>query len=143
MSMDESCYSELTLAGAMEKCTSINDMVMINGNQLSQLMVACYLGNPDYVQDLLEVPGIEIDLQNDEGHHALACACAHGHTEVAHLIITACSNSLDLQCMQGMTPLMYARQNGHKETVLLMLLNGASVNKKRKDGLSSLMLYSK
>ena len=75
--------SELVLAEVVEKSSSINDVVMINGRQLSQLMVACFYGNPDYVQDLLAVPGIKVDLQNEEGLHALMCACAYGHTQAA------------------------------------------------------------
>ncbi len=57
---------ELVLAEAVEKCNGTNDMAMINRMQLSQLMVACYHGNPDYVQAPLEVPGTKIDLQNDK-----------------------------------------------------------------------------
>jgi len=115
----------------MEKCNGINDMAMINGRQLSKLMAACYHGNPHYVQDILGVPGIKIDLQSDKGRHALTCACALGHTEVAQLILNAYPNPQHLVNMQindGTTALMLASINGHAETALLLLLYEADVN---------------
>lgn len=57
--------------------------------ELSELMVACIQGNLDYVKDLLEVPGIQIELQNKEGWHALMYTCAHGNVQVAQLILNA------------------------------------------------------
>ena len=136
---------ELLLAEAVEKCSGINDMAVINGRQLSQLMVACYHGNPDYVQDLLEVPEIKVDLQNDEGCHALICACAYGHTQVIQLILNACPNLqqlINLARTDGMTSLMLASNNGHTETVILLLQSGARVNLQENNGWSSLMLAS-
>ena len=110
--------NELVLAEAVEKCTGINDIAVINGQQLSKLMVACYHGNPDYVQDLLEVPGIKVDLQNSEGLHALMCACECGHTRVAQLILDAYPNLqqvINLASTDGMTSLMLASYNGHQK----------------------------
>ena len=75
---------EVALAAAKEKCNGINDMTETKEAQLSQLMVACLHGNPDDVlQALLEIPGIQVDLQNDEGWHAFMYACALGHIQVA------------------------------------------------------------
>lgn len=87
---------EKWLAEAVEKCSGINDLATINGMQLSHLMVACLNGNPCYVQDLLEAPGIMIGLQSNEGRHALLCASALGHSIVVQLILVACTNPQQL-----------------------------------------------
>ena len=86
--------SDLVFAEVVAKCATINSMALVNGMQQSQLMAACLHGNPDYVQDLLEVPGIKIDLQNDEGWHALTCACRADHVEVVRLILDTCPDPL-------------------------------------------------
>ena len=117
----------------MEQLTDINDMAVINGRQLSQLMVACYHGNPDYVQALLKTPGIKIDLQNDGGHHALMYACAYGRAEVAQLILNAYPNPrqlVNLPETSGVTSLILASLNNKIETVSLLLQYGASINMK-------------
>ena len=133
MSSADYLSSELALAEAVEKCSDINDMVVICGKQLSQLMVACYHGSPDCVQALLEVPGIKIELQNDKGRHALACACMKGHTKVIQLLLNAYPNPqqlVNLTCpgLQGVSCLILASQSGHTESVSLLIQNGALVN---------------
>ena len=79
--MSSEWSSEIWLAEAVANSVHINSLVLVNGIQLSQLMVACLHGNIDYVEALLEVPGVKVDLQNDEGWHAfqLACICGHMH----------------------------------------------------------------
>ena len=130
---------ETVLALAVEKSSDINSLVEINGVQVSQLMVACFHGNSDYVKDLLEVPGIKTDLQNDEGIHALMCACLLGHTEIAQQIV---NTSQSLPTNDGMTSLLIASQNGHSETVSMLLQHGAHINMQNHNGFSSLMLAS-
>ena len=125
--MDSDPWSdELVLAEAVEKCADINSLVMIKGRQLSQLMVACYYGNMDY---LLKDPGVTVDLQNNaEGQHALLCACEQGHTEIAQLILNTCQHPKDvvnLQDKKGRTPpaiLGTGIQSHYCWKVLLMLM---------------------
>ncbi len=108
-------------------------------------MVACLYGNPDHVQDLLEVPGIKIDLQNDEGHHALMCACEQGHIQVAELVIRAHPSPqelVNLSRKDGVTCLMLASQGNYETMVSLLLKNRANINMQDNDGKSSLMLAS-
>ena len=134
---------ELLLAEAVEKCADINSLVMIKGRQLSQLMVASYHGNIDYVEDLLNVPGVTVDLQNNEGKHALLCACEQGHTEIAQLILNTCQHPKDvvnLPDKMGGTPLMAASYFGHRDTVSVLLESAAQVNVQNSKGWSSLML---
>jgi ankyrin repeat protein len=155
---------ELQLAEAVEKSADINSLVMIQGRELSQLMVACYLGNIDYVEDLLKVPGVRVNLQNSEGQHALLCACEQGHTDIAQLILNTCQNPKDvvnLPDKRGRTPLLIASYLGHKtmlEVILkhkngkfsqrqtgiipLLVLNGAHVNMQDNDRWSLLMIAS-
>lgn len=144
-SMSSDWSNELVLVEAMGKCNSINDMAVINGRQLSQLMAACYHGNPEYVQELLAVPGVKVDLQSEEGRHALTCACGNGHTDVACLLLKACPNPqevVSLPMANGWTSLMLASQHPYTETVLLLLQNGAHVNLQENGGQSSLMIAS-
>ena len=142
--MDSDPWSdELLLAEAVEKCADINSLVMIKGRQLSQLMVACYHGNIDYVEDLLKASGVTVDLQNNEGQHALLCACEQGHTEIAQLILNTCQHPKDvvnLPDKMGRTPLMAATYHGHRDTVSLLLESAAQINVQDVKGWSSLML---
>ncbi len=141
-----SWLSEVVLAEAVVNCSDINSFAEINGERLSQFMVACYHGNPDYVQDMLEAPGIKIDLQNSEGRHALMCASELGHTQVVQLILNACQfqhNVVNLQDENGMTALMVASKDNYAETALLLLQNGAVVNMQDSKGWSALMIASK
>ena len=141
--MDSKPWSdELLLAEAVEKCADINSLVMIKGRQLSQLMVACYHGNIDYVEDLLKVPGVTVDLQNNEGQHALRCACEQGHAEIAQLILNTCQhpNVVNLPDKMGRTPLMAASSFGNSDSVSVLLESAAQVNVQDSKGWSSLML---
>ena len=103
---------EKVLVEAKEKCHGINDMAemsAIQGFRFSQLMVACLHGNPEHVKEL-KVPGIKIDLQNDEGMHALMCACCAAHTNVAEVLLGAVPEPkklVNLPKADGRTTLMF------------------------------------
>ena len=133
--------SEIWLAEAVANSVHINSLVLVNGIQLSQLMVACLHGNIDYVEALLEVPEVRVDLQNDEGWHALHYACLQGHTEIAQLILNTqqCLDMVNLPTKRGRSCLMIASQNGHTGTVLLLLQNGAHANMQDNNRWSPLM----
>ena len=104
-SMSSEWSSEIWLAEAVANSVHINSLVPVNGKQLSQLMVACLHGNIDYFEALLKVPGVKVDLQNDEGRHALYYACKQGHTEIAQLILNTC------QCPKDLVNLPDKREN--------------------------------
>ena len=137
---------EICLAETVANSVHINSLVPVNGRQLSQLMAACIHGNIDYVEALLEVPGVKVDLQNNDGWHALQLSCLQGHTEIAQLILNAhqCpKNLVDLMNKWKDTSLMLASLFGHTKTVLLLLQNGAHVNMQNNNGWPSLMFASK
>ena len=142
--MSSEWSSEICLAEAVANSVHINSLVLVNGIQLSQLMVACLHGNIDYVEALLEVPGVKVDLQNDEGFHALQCACLQGHTEIAQLILNTqqCQDLVNLPNKWGNTCLTYASRNGHTETIFLLLQNSAHINMQNNEGSSSLIVAS-
>ena len=143
-SMSSEWSSEIWLAEAVANSVHINSLVLVNGRQLSQMMVACLHGNIDYVEALLEVPGVKVDLQNDDGWHSLQFTCMYGHTAIAQLILNTCQclDLVNLPNKMGMTCLIIACQNGYTETVLLLLQNGAHVNMQDNDGWPSLMFAS-
>lgn len=147
MSCIEPFLAETT---AFERWNGINEFSVIKGKDFSQLMLACYQGNTDSVERLLKkVPGIKIDLQNDEGWHSLMCACACGNTKVAELILKACHNNpqltqhlINLPNKNLFTSLMVASGNGHTDRASLLIKKGASTDLQTISGLSSLMLAS-
>ncbi len=138
--------SELLLAESIEKSADINSLVSLNGKQLSQLMVACLHGNVDYVQALLEVPGIKVDLQSQDGNHALHCVCQAGHTRIASLLLNSSQDPqhiVNLTNKKGVSPLIVASSRGDTELVSLLLQSGADVNVQDAKGRSALMSASK
>ena len=143
---------EKVLVEAKEKCPGINDMAEmtgcpIPGFKLSQLMVACVHGNPEHVKELLKVPGIKIDLQNDEGMHALMCTCSSAQTVVVEMLLRADPDPkrlVNLPKADGRTPLMFASTNATQYHTKTVLKNGANVDMQEKiDGKTALMLASK
>ena len=140
-----SSWSEVVLAEAVEKCSDINSLVVVNGELLSQLMVASYHGNPEYVQDLLKVQGIKIDLQNSDGRHALMCASQLGHRHIVQSILNACQfpqTLVNLPDKNGTTTLMIASMGDYTEIVLVLLQNGALIDALDSNGWSALMIAS-
>ena len=110
--------------------------------QVSQLMSACVSENIDHLKTLLKTPGIRLDQQDDEGYHALLLASARGNIQAVQLILNAChqpKSLIKLPALNGLTPLMAASQNGHTETVSLLLQHGTNVNMQENNGLSSLI----
>ena len=89
--MEDLSLSEALLA-ELVATTEINDLTTVRGQEVSQLIMVCVTGNVDYVEALLEAPGIRVDLQNHVGTHALMFACAGGHTEIAQLLLNSCQN---------------------------------------------------
>ena len=139
--------SEIWLAEAVANSVHINSLVLVdsNGIQLSQLMAACLHGNIDYVEALLEVPGVKVDLQNDTGRHALQLACMRGYIEIARLILSTsqCTKYLvNIADKWGSTSLITASQYGQTETVSLLIQNGAHVNMQNNNGSCSLIVAS-
>ena len=144
--MSSDWSSKILLEEVVANSSHINSLVPVQlGMQLSQLMVACYLGDVNYVEAFLKISGIKLDIQNDEGWHALMCACEKGHTEIAQLLLNTdkCRNNLvNLPNKDEITSLMLAGQNGYTGTVLLLLQNGAHVNMTNKNRSSSLIMAS-
>ena len=86
-----------------------------------------------------------VDLQDDEGWHALMFACACGHYQVAQMIVKACPNPqqvINLPKSDGVTSMMIALHSANTEVIPLLLQSGAYVNLKDMHGWSSLMLAS-
>lgn len=138
-------WDEVALAEAVEKCCDVNDLAIINGKSLSQLMVASYHGNPQFVLDLLEVQEVNVDLQNDDGRHALMCASELGHHEIVQSILKHSQHSqklVNLPDRDGITALMLASKGNYTKTALILLQNGALVDAQDNKGWSALMIAS-
>lgn len=146
MSIQSVIDSDLLLAEAVERCwPDINSVAVVGGKHLSQLMAACYGGNPDRVCEILQVPGVKIELQNKDGWHALMWASRQGHTEIVRLVLLACNRPQEVvnqSSYDGVTSLMLASGSGHMETALVLLENGANVNAQNHIGAHSLLIAS-
>ena len=64
--MSSDWSSKILLEEVVANSSHINSLVPVQlGMQLSQLMVACYLGDVNYVEAFLKISGIKLDIQND------------------------------------------------------------------------------
>ena len=135
----------------------------------SALMMASEKGNTEIVSLLLQ-NGTKIDQEDNDGWFPLMIASREGNTDTVSLLLQYGANVNMLRMMQeppasmaasysehpgtisfilqknnnmhGWSSLMIACLNGHTETALLLIQNGADVDKQDKDGMSSLMLAS-
>ena len=55
-------------------------------NQWTALMVACNAGNPAIVSRLVQVPGLDINYQDESGGTAALWACINGRTECVRIL---------------------------------------------------------
>ena len=100
------------------------------------LMMAAHLGHLEMVEILLRHPGINVDLQDDNGMTALYLAARENHHKIAKLLLDA-EASIDVVDYQvGRSPLRCAAERDHKETVglLLRLEYGADPALKDREG---------
>ena len=56
------------------------------GGQCTALMIACHMGNSAIVSRLVQVPGLDINYQDETNRTALNLACRGGHTEIVSIL---------------------------------------------------------
>ena len=87
----------------------INEWGEFSDESLTCLMVAARNGRERMVKFLLEQPGIQINVVNDDGRTALHQASRQGEAEVTRMLLAALGQeSLHVKDKEGMTPLMAA-----------------------------------
>ncbi|MCJ1394865.1 hypothetical protein MMC18_007745 [Xylographa bjoerkii] len=90
------------------------------------------------VKRLLNAPGIEVDLPNDNGATPLIVAAEHGHTEIVAELL---GRHADPEYMQfdGTTAILHAINNGYHLTVEVILEHGINIH--TKDGSGRTLLH--
>ncbi len=94
-----------------------------SSNNLTALHFAARMGSPQIVSSLLQMSGMEVNVQDDRSFTPLDLAIEKGHVEVVELLLEHTSTS-DLQRKHdcsGNTPLHIATKNGHVELTNLLL----------------------
>jgi ankyrin repeat protein len=108
-----------------------------SSNNLTALHFAARMGSAQIVSSLLQMPGMEVNVQDDRSFIPLDLAIEKGHVEVVELLLEYTSTS-DLERKHnctGNTPLHIATKNGHLEITNLLLehANKLHFNKENAD----------
>lgn len=86
--------------------------------QWTGLMVACKHGNPAIVSRLVQVPGLDINYQDEyQGDTAAYLASSKGHTECVRILTETDRVDWNKADNWGCTPLYEALKNGHSDIV--------------------------
>lgn len=121
---------------------NINSRITQDNN--TALGFASAKGKTTIVSFLLEQPGIDINLENNDGHSPLMLALMKGHQDVAEQLleqdnIEVCQH----QRLRGRTALHIAAAKGYLHVVKLLLNKGAPINQIDRAGFSALSLATK
>ena len=88
------------------------------GSQLTGLMVSCHRGHSAIVSRLVQVPGLDINYQEDEdGQTAALLASENGHTECVRILAETDRVDWNKADKKGETPLYFALYSGHSDIV--------------------------
>ena len=100
--------------------------------RIEDLTRAARKGNIQMVRRLLEIPGIDVNAENTQGHIALVNASYKGHTEIVWRLLDAGAN-VDAHDYRGWTALLAASAYNHLTTVKVLIERGANVNTPKSD----------
>lgn len=100
------------------------DTNVIVKDDRTALMDACYSGDLNIVNILLEFGNDGIDYQDHFGWTALLYACSKGHGEVVQKLVE-CHADVNKKSFLGFSPWMAAHNNNHQEIVKFLSDNGA------------------
>lgn len=107
------------------------------------LYKAVHFGHHDLVETLI-AEGADIAIRNSLGRTALHEAAATGQDAIARLLVEYGANvntRVNSQALDsGMTPLLFAADQGHVDTVGLLIDLGALINWKDSDGWTALKM---
>jgi len=95
----------------------------------SPLYFAICNGQTNIIERLLSHEKIDLEIQNVSGTTPLIIAAKFGYYVIAEFLINLGAN-VDAEEFTGHTALMYASQNGHLETVNLLLTHKADAHRK-------------
>ena len=85
------------------------------------LLSAARHGRVECLQALLNIPGVEVNVQNESGYTALHLAAEYGQLSCVLVLLQADSIDLNGRTLKGMTPLNTAVAYGHLDIVRTLL----------------------
>lgn len=92
------------------------------------LTSAALKAEPEYLDLLLAIPGIKVDVRNAEGRTPLMSAVVNGNKQSIAALLAA-KASPDAEASDGETPLAYATASGSQEVVDMLVAAGAALDK--------------
>ena len=81
------------------------------------LMVACKNGFSTIVSRLIEVPGLDLNYETEDGYTAAHLASGNGHTECVKILAQTGKVDWNKRDSEGKTPLFWALEDVHWDTV--------------------------
>ena len=126
---DDGCCSGLTIA-AKKNYPELLEILLshpqikinnttrdVDNHQWTALMFACDAGNSAIVSRLVQVPGLDINHQDEDGDTAARWASDSGHTECVSILAETDRVDWNKRNKGGRTPLYLALEQGHSDIV--------------------------
>jgi len=102
---------------------------------LTPLLNAAMYGHADCLQALLNAPGIDVNVTNDEDFTPLHLAVVRGYVQCVRVLLQAGGVAVNRKTVAGVTPLQDAVRDGHTEIVqALLAMPGIDVSASKNDG---------
>jgi len=104
------------------------------------LLKAAMYGHADCLQELLNVPGADVNVTNDAGHTPLHLAVLGGHVQCVRVLLHTSDVAVNKKTAEGMTPLNSAVLAGHLDIVRMLLAHtNTEVNESCHNGVAPLL----
>jgi hypothetical protein len=110
--------------------TKSNNINKQNDVGWTLLMLASFMGKSEYIKELLEIPSIDCNLKNNNGHTALMIACMYSdkysNNDTVELLLSSPKVDVNVKSAYGKTALMIACHNksfSNKRTRELLLVH--------------------
>jgi ankyrin repeat protein len=107
-----------------------------------ELFRAAAQGNDYVVYNMLQVPGVNVDVEDRRGYTALMMAILRGDPTIVLRLLAAGANPNRRVPVNGITPLLLAMEQGNLEIVKTLIDAGANVNVRNNTGDTPLIVAS-
>ncbi|XP_010879931.1 photoreceptor ankyrin repeat protein [Esox lucius] len=119
----------LALQKVLEKGVTKEEVMEVDHNGWTGLMVACYKGFLEIVQSLYHCPYLDINHQDNDGNTALMIAAQAGHTMTVTYILNYYPGAdTEIRDCRGFTALIKAAMQGRDDVVSSLVMAGADQN---------------
>ncbi|XP_020789505.2 LOW QUALITY PROTEIN: photoreceptor ankyrin repeat protein [Boleophthalmus pectinirostris] len=119
----------MTLRRILERGVTRDEVMEVDVNGWSGLMVACCKGYIDIVHGLHGCPFLDVNLQDKEGNTALMIASQAGHTNTVMYLLNYYSGlDIEIKDIRGFTALIKATITGRDDIVAALVMAGADLH---------------